>query len=273
MNYESTGLRNAKMGSSCWREMFNRGCAVIKLYAGGIPADADAAVTGTLLTTITNDGASIKAKQKIRFTPTVGSANAGVWGLTLNGMLVSFTDDGSPTPAEICTGLYNAWRVASGLIAATTPACTINNPDVYQKFAFTDNTGTLDIEAATAGVAFDYAASITGAGAGTGSVATSTITADAFGLRFENAADVNSGILEKLTSQTWRGTNVAAGVKSHFRLALDGDTGAYSTSAIRHQGQISTSGSQLNFKTLQSEIGDIEYISEDFKVTAASSAS
>lgn len=267
MIYESTGLRNQKLQSLSLRDIFNRGCAVLKIYAGAIPANADAAVSGTLLCTITNDGAVAKSKQKIRFTPTVGSANGGVWGISLNGTLVTFTDDGSPTPTEICTGIYNAWRVASGLVAATTPAYTVNNPDVYQKFAFTDNTGTLDIESATAGVAFDYAASITGAGAGTGSVAMAVVTADAYGLRFEDAADVTTGILEKLASQTWRGTNVTSGVASYFRLVLDADSGAASTTDPRIQGQISTANSDLNLKSVQFETGDIQYIS-DFPVTA-----
>ena len=267
MIFESTGLRNQKLHTWSWRDIFNRGCAVLKIYSGAIPANADAAASGTLLCTITSDGAVAKAKQKIRFTPTPGSANGGVWGILLNNTLVTFTDDGSPSIAEICTGLYNALRVATGLVAVTTPACTINNPDIYQKFAFTDNATSLDVEAAVDGVAFDYAASVTGAGAGTGAMAAAVITADAYGLRFENAADVTSGILEKLASQTWRGTNVAAGVASYFRLVLDADSGASSTTDPRVQGQVATANSDLNLKSVQFEIGDIQYIS-DFPVSA-----
>jgi hypothetical protein len=272
MIFESTGLRNQKLHTLDFRSIFNRGCAKLKIYAGALPASADAAETGILLLTITNNGATVKAKQKIRFTPTPGTANAGVWGITLNGTLVTFTDDGSPTATEICTGLYNAWRVASGLIAATTPACTINNPDVYQKFAFTDNTGTLDIEAATAGVAFDYAASISGAGAGTGSVATAVITADAYGLRFEDAADVASGILEKLASQTWKGTIGVSGVATHARLILDSDSGTLSTTEPRLQMGVSTANSDLNFAGgVQFTAGDIRELSA-FPVTAPASS-
>lgn len=261
MLYLSTGLRNLMLHTNSLRDVFNRGCAVLKIYSGSLPASADAAVTGTLLCTITNAGAAVKAKQKIRFTPTPGTANGGIWGITLNGTLVTFTDDGTPTAAEICTGLYNAWRVASGAIAVTTPACTINNPDVYQKFTLTDNTGTLDIEAATSGVAFDYSTSITGAGAGTGSWATSIITADAYGLRFEAVADIASGIIEKLASQTWQGTNTATGVASHYRLVLDSDTGVLSTTEPRIQGAVSTANSDANFKSVQFETSDIQYFS------------
>ena len=268
----STGARNSMVHTNSLRDIFNRGCSKIKIYSGSIPATADAAETGTLLCTITNDGASVKAAQKIRFTPTPGTANAAVWSITLNGTTVSFTDDGSPQPAEICTGLYNAWRVASGAIAVTTPACTINNPDVYQKFTFTDNSGTLDIEAAVAGVAFDYSAAVSGAGAGTGSWGTPTVvTADAYGLRFEAIADVASGILEKLTTQTWRGTNVATGVATHFRLVLDSDDGTLSTSQPRFQGGVSTANSQLNFDSVQFVEGNIQYVSDDFEITLPAS--
>ncbi len=243
----STGARNQMLHTLPLRDIFNRGCAKINVYAGAAPATADAAVAGTLLCTITNGSATVKAKQKIRFTPTPGTANAGVWGITLNGTLVTFTDDGTPTAAEICTGLYNAWRVASGLIAVTTPACTINNPDVYQKFTFTDNGGTLDIEAATAGTAFDYSTSITGAGAGTGSWTTAQQTADAYGLRFEDAA---AGIIEKLASQTWSGVAANAGTSVYFRLVLDSDDGTLSTTQPRIQGNCSTANSDLNLSSL-----------------------
>lgn len=270
--YESTAVRNQTLTTYSVRDLINRSHAVINIYSGSVPATADAAVTGTLLCTITNNGASVKAAQKIRFTPTIGTANGGIWTISLNGTSVSYTGTGAPeTPSEVCTGLYNAWRVASGAIAVTTPACTINNPDVYQNFTFTDNTGTLDIEAAVAGTYFDYSATVSGAGAGTGSWTTSVITADAYGLRFEAAGDVSGGILEKLATQTWKGTNVATGVASHFRLVLDGDTGTASTSECRWQGLVSTANAELNFRSVQFEKDDEQSIGNDFKITAPAS--
>lgn len=260
MLYASTGLRNLALHTLSIRDVFNRGCAVLKLFGGTEPADADAAQTGTLLCTITNDGATVKVKKKIRITPTPGTSNAGVWAVKLNETLVSFTDDGTPTATEICTGLFNAWRVASGLIAATTPPHTANNPDVFQKFAFTDNLGTLDIESATAGVAFDYSVSATGAGIGTGTIATSVLVADAYGLRFEAVGDIVSGIIEKLEAQTWRGTNIASGTATHYRFVLDGDTGIFSTVASRIQGQIATANSDMNIRIIQFETGEMQYI-------------
>ncbi|RJP48706.1 MAG: hypothetical protein C4586_08280 [Anaerolineaceae bacterium] len=268
----SSGARNNALHTLDLRAIFNRGCAKLKVYGGTAPSPtaaqiaagytaADLAETGTLLCTITGSGASVKAAQKIRFTPTPGTANGGVWGITLNGTLVTFTDDGTPTAAEICTGLYNAWRVASGAIAVTTPACTINNPDVYQKFTFTDNTGTLDIEATVAGTAFDYSASISGAGAGTGAWATSVITADAYGLQFEPVADISQGIIEKLSTQEWKGTVATAGTATHYRLILDADDGQLTTTQKRVQGTVNTANGDLNFASgTNFVVGDFKFV-------------
>jgi hypothetical protein len=260
MIYLSTYLRNLMLHTSCLRDVFNTGCSKVNVYSGTVPASADAAATGTLLCTLTNGGSAVKAAQSIRFTPTVGTANGGVWGITLNGVSATYTDDGSPTAAEICTGLYNAWRVASGLIAATTPACTINNPKVYGKFVLTDNTGTLDITASVSGIGFDYATTITGAGAGTGSWATSIQTADSYGVKFEDVLDITSGVIEKLASMTIQGTNVGTGTPTYYRLVLDGDTGALSTTAARVQGSVATANSDMNFPSTQWTTDDIQFL-------------
>src|SRR5580765_4924411 len=49
----STGLCSKLMDTSPFRTIFNLG--FIKIYSGAIPATADAAITGTLITTITNN--------------------------------------------------------------------------------------------------------------------------------------------------------------------------------------------------------------------------
>lgn len=242
----STGLRNKLQASKSLREILNRGCAKLIYYGGAAaPATADAAATGSQLIVFTNDSATVKAKQKIRFTPTPGTANAAEWSITLNGTKVSFTDDGTPSVAEICTELYNAWRAASGATAVTTPSCTINNPDVYQLFTLTDNTTSLDIESSTAGISFDYSAAVEGAGAGTGSWATSEITADAYGIQFEAAADVSSGIMELLSTQTVSGLGLVAANAVYWRLVLDADDGTLSTTQDRIQGSIATANADI----------------------------
>jgi hypothetical protein len=268
MLYLSTYARNITLHTNTLRDFIVRNCLKMGIYSGAIPASADAGVTGTLLCTITGEGATAKAKQKIRFTPAPGSANAAEWNITLNGVKYTFIDDGTPSVAEVCTGLYNLIRAAIGTTSITTPAGKLNIPGVYGAFTLTDNATSLDIEAATEGIAFDYSVSVTGAGAGTGSIATSTITADAYGLKFEAAGDVAAGIIEKLATQNWQGVNAADGVATHFRIYRDGDDQAVAqgTSNWRVQGQISTAGAELNFRSTTFFAADTTTVSNDFKL-------
>ena len=227
--------------------------SVIKAYTGGRidvyggaaePATGDAAAAGTKLYSITNNakipGVDVKAKQKVRITPTPGSAAAAEWNVTLKGVKATFIDDGSPDAAEICTGLYNLIRAMIGATSITTPAGKINIPDVNGAVVLTDNGGTLDIEAAVAGVPFKLEVSISGAGAGTGAMAMTTLTEDSYGLQYEDPSDITAGVLEKLASQTWAGKAVADGTPNYFRVVTDADTGLSSTDLPRMQGTIST---------------------------------
>jgi len=281
MTSVSTGVRNALL--PYLREMFNRGIASLKLYAGAIPtptaaqtaagvAASDLAVTGTLLCTVTASGASVKAKQKIRFTPVIGTATAGDWTITLNGVTFKFTGDGSVTIAEVCTGLYNLIRAGQRTTAITTPAGAITIPDIDGLFTLTDNATSLDIEAATAGISFDYSSAVSGSGAGTATFASSIVTADAYGLQFEAIADIATGILEKLATQEWKGTNAASGAATHWRLVLDGDTGALTSTEKRLQGLINTANSDINRTSgTQFTADEFEYITT-FPITLPASA-
>lgn len=259
----STGLRNQWLGNKkSLRDIFNFACSKINIYAAtALPATADAAVTGSLLATITRASVTTKAKKKIRITPTAGTANAAEWNVTLNGVKITFVDDGTPSATEICTGLYNAIRAAADTTAFTTPSCKLNIPDLYGNFTLTDNTGTLDIEAATSGEDFDISVSVSGAGAGTGSMATSTTTEDAYGLKFEAYTDIASGILEKLSTDTWSGVAAADGTAVYARLVLDSDTGVLSTTEPRIQGQVAVSGGDFNLSHIDVVTGETVTIS------------
>lgn len=50
---QSTGLRSQLLDTAPFRTIFNLG--FLKLYAGSVPANADAAFTGTLLLTVSNN--------------------------------------------------------------------------------------------------------------------------------------------------------------------------------------------------------------------------
>lgn len=62
--------------------------------------------------------------------------------------------------------------------------------------------------------------------------------------------DSTAGLLVKPAGDTWTGTNVATGTATFFRLVLDADTGAASTSAPRLQGSVGVVGADLNLDTV-----------------------
>lgn len=60
-----------------------------------------------------------------------------------------------------------------------------------------------------------------------------------------NASAV-SNVLEKNSSETWQGVNVASGTATFCRLELGSDTGASSTTEVRVQGDVGVAGRFLN---------------------------
>ena len=234
----STGASKFIHATGSLKKCFTGG--LVKVYSSPVPATADAAATGTLLYTLTNDAATVKAKQKIRFTPVPGTAAISDWSVTLNGVKFSFTTDGTPSVAEICTGLYNLIRAGINTTTITTPAGAITIPDVTAAFVLTDNATSLDIEAAVAGVPFTYTPAVAGSSPGTGSWTTAITVSDAYGLQFEDASTIESGVMEKLSTQVWAARAVADGTPAYYRIVRDGDTGALSTTEERMQGVVST---------------------------------
>ena len=74
----STGLRNKMLDTSSLRAALNLG--FIKIYSGAVPADADAAPTGTLLVTISNaSGATGLTMDTAAVAGALPKAPAEVW--------------------------------------------------------------------------------------------------------------------------------------------------------------------------------------------------
>lgn len=236
----STGLRNQLMAKI--KEIFRQGTACkIQLRTGAAPAD-DAALSGTLLATITRASLVAKVAQVMRITPTAGTANAAEWRVTVNGDTVVFVDDGTPTTAEICTGLTNLLNVLAGG-NITTPAGQVETAKCNVKFTVTNNGTTVDITSATPGTPIDVSSTVAAGGGsvGTGTLVTTTQTADAYGLSFEDSGDVADGKIEKLASEVWSGLGVADGTVGYGVLMLDTDDGGASTTNPRVIGTANTS--------------------------------
>jgi len=76
---------------------------------------------------------------------------------------------------------------------------------------------------------------------------TITINDTGVGVNFETTA--SGGVLSKLATETWKGTNAATGIATFFRHVTASDTGVTSTTEARMQGLISTAGAELNFSS------------------------
>ncbi|KWR85521.1 hypothetical protein [Pseudomonas sp. PI1] len=137
---------------------------------------------------------------------------------------------------QLSTGLRNAVMAVSSFRAALA-GCVIN---VYS--------GTIPAtaDAALSGDAvLLYTISVDGGGGGLG---------------WESAAV--GGVLSKSTSEAWKGTVVAAGTISFFRLQAPADTNGASTTDIRIQGTAGVLGFDLNMSkdaVIVSEVQTVDY--------------
>jgi hypothetical protein len=73
---------------------------------------------------------------------------------------------------------------------------------------------------------------------------TITIGGVGTGINFDTAAA--GGAINKAPLETWKGTNVADGAAVFYRHVAAGDDGTLSASAMRLQGNVGSSGSDLN---------------------------
>lgn len=86
------------------------------------------------------------------------------------------------------------------------------------------------------------------------------------GLEFEDADD---GVLSKSSDETWQGVGVSSGVAGWFRFVGNAtDNGAASTSLPRIDGNVGTSGADLNMQSTQINSGGT-YTIDEFSLNMA----
>lgn len=88
----------------------------------------------------------------------------------------------------------------------------------------------------------------------------STITVDGSGtaLSFEDNAVGN--VIQKNSSETWQGTNVATGTATFARLELDSDTGGTTTTEVRIQGDVAIAGKWVSISSTLLTAGAVQSI-------------
>ena len=76
---------------------------------------------------------------------------------------------------------------------------------------------------------------------------TISISSGGTGINFDTSA--LGGVLQKAPAETWSGVNAATGVAGYYRHILASDTGVLSTTQVRLQGDIATSGQEMNLSS------------------------
>ncbi len=246
----STGLRQFLLGEGSFRKFSED--VVIDYYAGSTPASANDAVTAfTKLVRITKSSGAVIATD--RGTPrvykiTVPNATLG------NTVILNVTVDGvGPTAytytfvAADTTDILGARKIAQ-MLSDIPQVMAIGDPDAT-------GPAILWVQGRIDGLDLTIA---NGGGTTTATVTAKVAASRPNTLQFGPPA---SGEIDK-NSDTWSGVNLASGTAGFFRIVRPDDDGTLSTTALRFQGAISTSGAELNGTSVNLVVDAVTTISE-----------
>jgi len=237
----STGLRNFLLAEGSLRKAFEDG--IINLYSGAAPASADDAPTGVLLCKLTKSSGAVAAGA--RSSPQIGLITIGSHapGETF---IINVTVDGAGPASYTVTNTPDA----GGLVEAAMKAAEMLN-DIPQIAAIASGSdGNIFISSKFAGGSFTIA---NGGGTGTISALTSEVKAAVVVNTLKLSAPA-AGVITK-NADPWSGVGLANGTAGYFRLITTLDTGIQSQEEIRIQGNVATSGAELNLSNLNIVMG------------------
>lgn len=232
----STGLRNQLAKQASIDGLFRNGR--IEIYSGAQPTSPDAAVTGTLLCTITNNSGAYTPETAAVGSVTYAGSAGSVNTLTVNGIeliaaAVPFDSTLAQTALDVATEI-NRNSDATGYNASAT-----------------GSSGVVTIKANAGAGATPNGYTV----AGTTTTLTTTYANMAGGVNPVNGLlfDVASGgTLTQLSTQTWSGVNGNTGTAGWFRqYGSLTDAGALDSAQIfpRMDGAIATSGAEMNLNS------------------------
>lgn len=246
----SKGLRNfINEGGSIKQALAN---GKVLIYTGAQPTTADDAVSGTLLVTITKAGAAHTAEVSATGSVTLtGGASGSVDTVTVNsidilGGSVAYNTSLSQTATDVATKINNNPKNLLFVASAVGAVVTIKaKPGL----------GTLGNGWAVSATLTTITASYVNLGSGVAGVN------PANGLTFGDSA---AGVLARNSAETWSGTAVADGTAGWFRFVgsvSDPGTADASEVYIRLDGNIATSGANLNMSNTAIVTGAVQTIS------------
>lgn len=228
----SKGLRNFLLEAGSMKNALANGR--IQIYTGAQPTDADSAVAGTLLATITLAAGAFTAEVLATGSVSLDSGGSGsvntftVNSLEIMGSATAFNSTLTQTAADIVTKINN--NPKNLLFVASSVGATI--------------TITAKPGLGTLANGWVVATTVTTITKTDNNMANGVLAVN--GLTF---GDATAGVLSKPSADTWSGAAVATGTAGWFRyLGSVADAGAADASEvyIRMDGSVATSGSDLN---------------------------
>lgn len=253
----STGLRNAVASGGGYKDALQGG--KIEIYTGSQPTTADDAPTGTLLVTITDtSGAHTNEIQATGTVELTAGASGSVDTITVDsidilGGAVSFNSTLALTASDVADAI-NANQSNPEYTAEVLPGAIVTI--TARRGTGTEANGLVVASAATTITTSDA------------NMASGVDPVN--GLSF---AHPSSGILDKVSTQSWTGVTAVTGTAGWFRftgpVADSGIIDAAETE-IRLDGNVSTSGQQLNMSSTSFTISATQTIST-FPITLPAS--
>jgi hypothetical protein len=253
----STGLRNGFAGGFGLRELLRDGKLLV--YSGSQPSSADDAPAGTLLVTYTLSGGAFTppVRSAAKFTIAGGSGSIDtvkVGGMTFNllSAAVPYNASTTQTATDVAANI-NARQNPLNIVADT------SGSDVrlylpYWLGALGD-TLSLAVTATTLTAQINGGSSTAFGGPGAPNAGTTAVN----GLNFLFPAV--AGALSK-EATIWQGTAVETGTAGWFRFVAGGSSeSGSSTTDIRFDGNVGTSGADLNLSSTAITSGAVQSIS------------
>lgn len=231
----STGLVNKMLTTAPLRNIMSN--CVIDIYSGAQVADADTAVAGTLLVTLSKSSGAFTGETKAVGALTIAGAAGSVDTVTVNavdilGGSVAFVTDINATATAVANAI-NANPKNTMFDASTTGASGVITLTAREGLGTLVNTWAVSGTYTT----------ITG-----GTYVALTGGVDAVnGCKWGTAA---AGVLSKDAVEVWSGNAVATGTAGWFRIRGSNDAGGASTTLPRVDGAVATSGAQMNLGSL-----------------------
>ena len=254
----STGLRNFVAGGGGGYKSALQG-GKIEIYTGSQPTTADDAPTGTLLVTITDaSGAHTNEVKAIGTVELTGGASGTVDTITVDSV-------------DILGGAVTF--ITSLAVTAAAVATQINENQSNPSYTAAVLSGAIVTISARSGTGTEANGLVVTSGTTTitttdGNMASGVSSAN--GLTFAHPA---AGIIDKSSAQTWSGVTAATGTAGWFRFTGPVvDTGLLDAAEteIRLDGNVSTSGQQLNMSSTSFTLAATQTIST-FPITLPAS--